>query len=191
MRASQNQIVDPIALTKQLIEFDTINPPEMKRRVRYLFGKLLENSGFRVSYHQFSETRTVSSQELAAQTICRQFASTGHIDTVPLGAKPGPSTLLSAKSQRESYTVEGAQIQKWVAAFVSAVIQISAELENGHGAVLVITAGEETGCEGSYYLASLKDVLGKAGAMVVAEPTSNRPLIGHKGLSGFPHTPKE
>ena len=56
MRASQNQIVDPIALTKQLIEFDTINPPGNEEACALFLGKLLENSGFRVSYHQFSET---------------------------------------------------------------------------------------------------------------------------------------
>ena len=40
----------------------------------------------------------------------------------------------------------------------------------------MITAGEETGCEGALDLAGRKDRLGKAGAIVVAEPTGNRPL---------------
>jgi succinyl-diaminopimelate desuccinylase len=45
---------------------------------------------------------------------------------------------------------------------------------------LVITAGEETGCEGAFRL--LHDgALGRAGAMVVAEPTANYPFVGHKG----------
>ncbi len=47
--------------------------------------------------------------------------------------------------------------------------------------VLVITAGEETGCEGAGYLAGLGDALGTAGAIVVAEPSANYPLVGHKG----------
>jgi succinyl-diaminopimelate desuccinylase len=47
--------------------------------------------------------------------------------------------------------------------------------------VLVFTAGEETGCDGARYLAGLGDVLPKAGALVVGEPTANDPLIGHKG----------
>jgi succinyl-diaminopimelate desuccinylase len=45
---------------------------------------------------------------------------------------------------------------------------------------LVITAGEETGCEGAFHL--YRDgVLGRAGAVVVGEPTSNYPFVGHKG----------
>jgi len=182
MRASQNQIVDPIALTKQLIEFDTINPPGNEEACALFVGKLLENSGFRVSYHQFSETRTSLVARIGGSDYLPPICFTGHIDTVPLGAKPWTvDPFVSEISEGKLYGRGSSDMKSGVAAFVSAVIQISAELENGHGAVLVITAGEETGCEGSYYLASLKDVLGKAGAMVVAEPTSNRPLIGHKG----------
>jgi len=48
------------------------------------------------------------------------------------------------------------------------------------GLALVITAGEETGCEGAFHL--YRDgVLGTAGAVVVAEPSSNYPFVGHKG----------
>jgi succinyl-diaminopimelate desuccinylase len=54
-------------------------------------------------------------------------------------------------------------------------------LDGTPGLVLVITAGEETGCQGALDLARRKNRLGKVGAIVVAEPTGNRPLIGHKG----------
>src|SRR6202008_1647807 len=47
--------------------------------------------------------------------------------------------------------------------------------------VLVFTAGEETGCEGARYLCQLPDILPRCGALLVGEPTSNYPLIGHKG----------
>lgn len=54
-------------------------------------------------------------------------------------------------------------------------------LANGAGVALVITSGEETGCDGAFHLTTQTDVLGEAGAMIVAEPTSNYPLVGHKG----------
>src|SRR6266536_398309 len=41
-------------------------------------------------------------------------------------------------------------------------------------------AGEETGSEGAFALAR-RGMRGQAGALVVAEPTTNRPLCGHKG----------
>src|SRR5262249_6841383 len=46
--------------------------------------------------------------------------------------------------------------------------------------VIVLTAAEEGGCIGSQHLAR-PQLLGRAGAMVVGEPTSNQPLVGHKG----------
>jgi succinyl-diaminopimelate desuccinylase len=45
----------------------------------------------------------------------------------------------------------------------------------------VITGGEETGCEGAFHLARKPGALGRAGAILVAEPTANYPLVGHKG----------
>jgi succinyl-diaminopimelate desuccinylase len=67
-----------------------------------------------------------------------------------------------------------------VAAFVVAALRHAARLKDTPGVVLFITAGEETGCEGAFALARL-GMQGQAGALVVAEPTSNRPLCGHKG----------
>ena len=68
-----------------------------------------------------------------------------------------------------------------VAAFVFSLVELMPQLSDSPGVVLVITAGEQTGCEGAFQLAELRDVLGQAGAIVVAEPSANYPLIGHKG----------
>jgi succinyl-diaminopimelate desuccinylase len=61
---------------------------------------------------------------------------------------------------------------------------MSKHLHNSAGVVVVLTAGEEAGCIGSRHLAQTQ-LLGKAGAMVVGEPTSNYPLVGHKGSIKF------
>ena len=50
---------------------------------------------------------------------------------------------------------------------------------------MVLTAAEEGGCVGSRHLAALPKLMGKAGAIVVGEPTSNYPLVGHKGSIKF------
>ncbi len=68
-----------------------------------------------------------------------------------------------------------------VAAFVSAAVKLAPRLAGAPGVVLVITAGEERGCEGANFLARQR-VLPAAGAIVVAEPTANRLLAGHKGV---------
>jgi succinyl-diaminopimelate desuccinylase len=71
-----------------------------------------------------------------------------------------------------------------IAAFIVAALELAPDLARGPGLVLVITAGEEIGCEGAKYLAD-HSLLGRAGAIVVAEPTANYPYIGHKGLAWF------
>ena len=67
-----------------------------------------------------------------------------------------------------------------VACLVLAALRLAKMPGPRAGLVLVITAGEETGCEGAAHLAA-EDALGEAGAIVVGEPTSNYPLVGHKG----------
>jgi succinyl-diaminopimelate desuccinylase len=59
------------------------------------------------------------------------------------------------------------------------------KLSGTPGVVLVLTAAEEGGCVGSQHLAELPQLMGKAGAIVVGEPTSNYPLVGHKGSLKF------
>jgi succinyl-diaminopimelate desuccinylase len=67
-----------------------------------------------------------------------------------------------------------------VAAFVVAAASMAPRLAHTPGLELVITAGEENGCEGAFRL--LHDrALGRAGAVVVAEPSANYPFVGHKG----------
>ena len=71
-----------------------------------------------------------------------------------------------------------------IAAFVVAGIEMANQAKQGAGVTMIITAGEETGCEGAFHLAANKEIvdfLGPAGCFVVAEPTANEPLLGHKG----------
>ena len=68
-----------------------------------------------------------------------------------------------------------------ISAFVHVALKLAAEEKRGEAdMVMAICAGEETGCEGSYHLAEI-GALGEAGAIVIAEPTSNYPILGHKG----------
>jgi succinyl-diaminopimelate desuccinylase len=64
-------------------------------------------------------------------------------------------------------------------------ISLAKDLKNTPGVVLVLTAAEEGGCIGSKHLAALPKLMGRAGAIVVGEPTSNYPLVGHKGSIKF------
>ena len=174
--------LDPIELTRTLVGFDTINPPGNERPCAEHLGGLLDDGGFSVSYHEFAEHRSSLVARIGGSADAAPLCFTGHIDTVPLGAAPWTVDPFAGEiSDGKLYGRGTTDMKSGVAAFVVAALRLARELSKGPGVVLVITAGEETGCEGAYHLAGLGDVLGEAGAIVVAEPSSNQPWIGHKG----------
>ena len=177
-----NKNLSALELTQALVRFDTINPPGNERLCAEHLGSILDDAGFAVSYHEFAETRTSLVARIGGDADAKPLCFTGHIDTVPLGAAPWSVDPFAADiADGKLYGRGTSDMKSGVAAFVVAAIRLARELETGPGMVLIITAGEETGCEGAYHLAGLGNVLGDAGAIVVAEPSSNLPFIGHKG----------
>lgn len=173
---------DPVELTRTLVAFNTINPPGNERPCAEYLGRLLEAGGFTVTYHEFADRRTSLVARIGGSRDKAPLCFTGHIDTVPLGAQPWSVDPFAGEiADGKIYGRGTTDMKAGVAAFVVAVLQLAPQLSSGPGVVLVITAGEETGCEGAYHMAGLGDVLGEAGAIVVAEPSSNQPWIGHKG----------
>jgi succinyl-diaminopimelate desuccinylase len=176
---------DPRRLTRELLAFNTINPPGMERACARHLGALLEAAGFRVEYHEFAEARTSLVARIGGDAARPPLCFTGHIDTVPLGAAPWSRDAFAGETDGDRLYGRGStDMKSGIAAFVAMAIELAPHLARGPGLVLVITAGEEIGCEGARFLAD-RDVLGRAGAIVVAEPTGNYPFVGHKGLAWF------
>ncbi|HLX22018.1 MAG TPA: M20 family metallopeptidase [Usitatibacter sp.] len=177
--------LDPRALTRELLAFNTINPPGMERACARAIGKRLEDAGYRVEYHEFAEGRTSLIAQIGGSADKPPICFTGHIDVVPLGAAHWHHDAFAGETDGDKLYGRGStDMKSGIAAFVSAAIELAPKLARTPGLVLVITAGEEVGCEGAKFLADRK-LLGKAGAIVVAEPTANYPYIGHKGLAWF------
>lgn len=177
--------LDPRALTRELLAFNTINPPGMERACARHLGALLEASGFRVAYHEFAESRTSLIAQIGGGAAKAPICFTGHIDTVPLGAARWSHDAFAGESDGDRLYGRGStDMKSGIAAFVAAALELAPHLERGPGLTLVITAGEEIGCEGARYLADAQ-LLDRAGAIVVAEPTANYPYVGHKGLAWF------
>ena len=171
-----------LELTRQLLRFDTINPPGRERSCAEHLGRILEDGGFEVGYHEFAEARTSLIARLPGSGDKPPLCFTGHIDTVPLGAQPWRGDPFSGEIEdARLYGRGSSDMKSGVAAFVVAALGLARLSRPAGGLVLVITAGEETGCEGAYHLARLGGVLGRAGAIVVGEPSSNQPYVGHKG----------
>ena len=175
------QQLDAIELTKQLVRMNTINPPGQEEACARHLGALLEKSGFQTRYHSFGEGRVSLIATIGGSSEKLPLCMTGHIDTVPLGAAPWRMDPFAGDTDAGKLYGRGTSDMKCgVAAFTVAALKMAPHLTSGPGLTLVITAGEETGCEGAFHM--LQDgVLGMAGAVVVAEPTSNYPFLGHKG----------
>src|SRR5665647_1693687 len=91
------------------------------------------------------------------------------IDTVPLGAQPWSVDPFAAEiADDKLYGRGSSDMKSGVAAFVTACIALAGRLANTPGVLLVITAGEETGCTGAEALVSGDGKLGQVGALAVS-----------------------
>ncbi|MBI3716857.1 MAG: M20 family metallopeptidase [Betaproteobacteria bacterium] len=173
---------DTIALTRDLLHYNTINPPGQERDCARHLGKLLQDAGFAVNYHEFADGRTSLIASIGGKHAKPPICFTGHIDIVPLGTAAWARDPFAGETDGDKVYGRGStDMKSGIAASVAAAINLAPHLADKPGVVLVLTAGEEIGCEGAKYLADQK-LLGRAGAIVVAEPTANYPYIGHKGL---------
>jgi succinyl-diaminopimelate desuccinylase len=174
--------MDALALTRELLRFDTINPPGEERPCAEHLARLLEGAGFAVAVHEFGPGRTNLVARSAGASGAPALCFTGHIDVVPLGGRPWRCDPFAGELDGgRLYGRGSSDMKSGVAAFVVTALRLAPRLAGTPGLELVITAGEETGCEGAQYLAGVPGALGRAGAMVVAEPTGNLPFVGHKG----------
>lgn len=180
--------LDPVALTQALVRVDTVNPPGHEDGCITLLADLLAAAGYACRVHDFAPRRSSLVARIGGATRADTrlpLAFTGHLDVVPLGAAPWQHDPFGGDIvEGRLYGRGSSDMKSGVAAFTCAAIAQAARLRDGPGLSLIFTAGEETGCEGAFAMARDADaatLLGRAGALVVAEPTANAPLIGHKG----------
>jgi len=169
-----------VALTRDLVRLRSINPPGGEQPCAELAGRMLEAAGFAVTAHPLGEGRTniVATLDGEGAPLC----FTGHLDTVPLGAAPWTRDPFAAEIDGDRLYGRGSSDMKaGVAAMVAAAVDLARLPGRRAGLALVLTAGEETGCDGARHLAGIAGALPRAGALVVGEPTANLPMIGHRG----------
>lgn len=170
-----------VELAAELIRFDTINPPGQEAACTAHLARLLENAGFRCEEVPLADGRPNLIARIGGKSEKPPIAFTGHTDTVPLGAQDWSVPPHGGIIKDGRLWGRGASDMKsGVAAFVVAATKLAHRLEGTPGVILYITAGEETGSEGAFVLAR-RGMRGQAGALVVAEPSDNRPFCGHKG----------
>lgn len=179
---SAHAAANVLELTRDLVRFNTVNPPGAERACAQYAGKLLEDAGFQVDYHEFADARTSVIATIGGRADKPPICFTGHIDVVPLGMATWVRDPFAGELDGDRVFGRGTtDMKSGIAAFLVAAIRLAPYLKNTAGLVIVLTASEEVGCEGAKFLAERK-LLQRAGAIVVAEPTDNYPYIGHKGL---------
>lgn len=172
--------LDPVELTGKLISFDTINPPGNERPLAEMLQGLLQEAGFAC---QLVEQGTNRASLIATIGPGKRPAlcMTGHLDVVPLGLAPWNQDPFGGKVEGDRLYGRGASDMKsGVAAMITSAIEAARELPDLE-LVLVITADEEVGCTGTKMLYEEGHLDQSVGAVLVCEPTSNLPDLGHKG----------
>jgi succinyl-diaminopimelate desuccinylase len=107
----------------------------------------------------------------------------GHLDVVPVGDAPWSVDPFGGELAGDRLYGRGSSDMKsGVAAILVTVEELAGRWEGAEASVeVVLTFGEEAGCDGAKALVR-SDLLGTAGAVLVAEPTANQPRIAHKGV---------
>ena len=176
----------PVSLARKLLSFNTINPPGHERECAQYLGHLLAGAGLQTQFFEFAEKRTTLIARLEGSGHKPPICFTGHLDTVPLGAAPWNRDPFGGDLDGDRLYGRGSSDMKGgVAAMVVMALRLAKMKNRKAGITFVFTAGEETCCEGAQHVAGLDNVLGRAGAMIVGEPTSNAPWVAHKGSVRF------
>jgi len=174
-----------VALTQTLLRMNTVNPPGNEDQCTRYLADLLSAAGFACQLVEFAPRRSTLIARIGGRPDKLPICFTGHVDVVPLGSATWSHDPFGAEIVGDKLYGRGSSDMKsGVAAFTIAAIAVASQIKDSAGLTLVITAGEETGCEGAFHLVGMEaatEILGKAGALVVAEPTGNEPLVGHKG----------
>ncbi len=170
-------------LTCQLIRFDTTTGPEAEKEIVKYLGQILHDHGYCVRFLEFEKGRPTLVAELNNTCWSNEILClSGHMDTVPTGKEKWEVEPFKGEVCRGKIYGRGASDMKsGLVAMLFAAIRIAKERELKRGITLIFTAGEEIFCKGARHLVAGGNFNHKVGAMIVGEPTSNNPWLGHKG----------
>jgi succinyl-diaminopimelate desuccinylase len=173
-----------VELTRELVRTDTINPPGNETRAAEGLAARLEAAGLDVTAHELGgrERLSIVARLAGRDGDAPALCLTGHLDTVPLGGGDWERQPLAAEADGDRLYGRGTSDMKGgVAAIVVAAERVAALGRGRAGLEVVLCAGEETGCDGARALVA-NGALGRCGALLVAEPTTNHPCVAHKGV---------
>ncbi len=164
-----------IDLLIELVRADTVAAREgdLARRC----AGLLEDAGLNGELVDFESGREQYVARVGGDT---PLTFTGHLDTVPATPSDWAVDPWAAEPDGDRLVGRGtSDMKSGVAALVVAVAEHTRRPHDCRGVQVVLTSGEETGCTGALTIPAT--ALAGGGPLVVAEPTQNRLVPGHKG----------
>lgn len=175
--------VSDIELAQSLIRMPS--SPESgggQRKVAELVADRLDAAGFAVTLDPYApdHTNVVAWWGPSDQpAVCLS----GHLDTVTVVEAEWTVDPFGAEIHDGRLYGRGAvDMKTGVAALVRAAEQyVSAPPTDATPIALVLTAQEEVGCLGASALTREPGLLPESRCLLIAEPTSNRPMLGHRG----------
>lgn len=149
--------------------------------MEFLAG-LLKEEGFEVELQEFEPGR-VNLVGTDGPKGTPKLCVSGHLDVVPLGKEEWTRNPFAGEVEGDKIFGRGVSDMKGgVASLVLAILAAKREVGRPLNLALAFTGGEEAGFEGAKKMARDYPFSDPIRAFLVAEPTSNRPMVGHKGL---------
>ena len=166
-------------LLVELVRADTVGAREAQLARRC--ADMLEQAGLHGRWVDWSaEGREQYVARSSAPTTRAPLTFTGHLDTVPATPSDWSVDPWAAEVDGDRLVGRGtSDMKSGIAAITEAVAAHAARPHDCRGVQVVLTSGEETGCTGA--VAIPRDALVPGGPLVVAEPTRNALVPGHKG----------
>src|SRR4051794_25128751 len=165
---------DAVGLACDLVRLDTRGGGE--NAAAALLAGHLEDAGLAVTVH---ETRSGRANVVARHGTETPVTLTGHLDTVP--ADPAVWSFDPLAGDVVDGRLRGRGSSDMKAGVAAAVVAVAEHVRaGGSGVQIVLTFGEETGCEGAREIPA--DALSPSRTLLVAEPTANHVVLGHKGV---------
>ncbi|MEV4104412.1 M20 family metallopeptidase [Nonomuraea sp. NPDC049649] len=167
---------EAVELARQLIRIDSVGGNEAA--VAEPLARRLSDAGFAVRRHEHAPGRTGL---IARWGTGEPVTLTGHLDTVPLGGRAWRFAPHSAEIDGDRLYGRGSSDMKAGVAALTVAAERHVRRTGPKAALeVVFTVGEETGCEGAAEMVAA-ELVSRSRALLVAEPTANRALLGHKG----------
>ncbi|KNB70079.1 succinyl-diaminopimelate desuccinylase [Brevibacillus reuszeri] len=177
---------EAIAFLRELIAINSVNPPGAETAVAEAIQSHLAQAGIRAEVDEVEPGRSNVLAKLkgtaASNEEQRILVFSGHLDTVPTGNIPWQHDPFGGERVGNKLYGRGTTDMKGgVAAMVLAMEYLHRAGIKLQGTLRFAgTLGEEVDCLGAKAVATKRQI-DDATAMVISEPSANRPFIAHKG----------